>query len=82
MKENTKAEELVKKWLEENGYDYEVKTYSPGETAHDGRERSRDTISVPAEVENVELFMEQFIQSFKEINEVTELRKQVRSLFF
>jgi hypothetical protein len=25
-----KAEEAVKKWLEENGYDYEVGTYMPG----------------------------------------------------
>lgn len=77
MKENAKAEELVKKWLEENGYDYEVKTYSSGEIASDVGERSRDIISIPAEVENVELFMEQFIQSFKGINGVTELRKQV-----
>lgn len=25
-----KVEEAVKKWLEENGYDYEVRMYMPG----------------------------------------------------
>ena len=77
MKENTKVVEQIKRWLEENGYDYDVKTYTPGEATCDGVEKNRDTISVPAEVEDAELFMEQFIQSFKEMNKVTELRKQV-----
>ena len=77
MNNNTKVEELVKKWLEDKGFDYDIKTYMPGEVTCDGEGRSKDTISVPVEVENIELFMEQFIKSFKEINEMTTLRKQV-----
>ena len=77
MEENTKVVERVKRWLEENGYDYNVGTYTPSETACDDREKNGDTISVPTEVEDVELFMEQFIKSFEEIHELSTLRKQV-----
>ena len=77
MEENTKVVERVKSWLEENGYDYNVKTHTPGEAACIGGEKNSDTISVPAEVEDVELFMEQFIKSFEEIHELSTLRKQV-----
>lgn len=77
MKENTKVEERVKRWLEENRYNYNVKTYTPGKAICDGGEKNRDTISVPVEVEDVELFMEQFIKSFEEIKEISTLRKQV-----
>ena len=77
MEENTKVVERVKRWLEENGYDYNVKTYTPGEAACIDVEKNSDTISVPAEVEDVELFMEQFIKSFEEIHELSTLRKQV-----
>ena len=75
MEENTKVAERVKRWLEENGYDYNVKTYTPGEAAGIGGEKNSDTISVPAEVEDVELFMEQFIRSFEEIHGVIDIEK-------
>ena len=48
MEENAKVVERVKRWLEENGYDYNVKTYTPGEVACIGVEKNSDTISLPA----------------------------------
>ena len=77
MEKSANVVERVKGWLEENGYDYNVKTYVPGGDASCGVEKDRDTISVPAEVEDVELFMEQFIKSFKGINEISTSRKQI-----
>lgn len=69
-----KAEEAVKRWLEENGYDYEVRTYMPGDDMQECVRKDKDTISVPAGVEDVDTFMEQFVKSFKEINGITELK--------
>lgn len=74
MEKNRKAEEAVKKWLEENGYDYEVRTYMPGDDMQECVRMDKDTISVPAGVEDVDTFMEQFVKSFKEINGITELK--------
>ena len=75
MEKNRKAEEAVKKWLEENGYDYEVRTYLPGEDAEKRVKKDKDTISIPADVEDVDRFMEQFVKSFGEIQGITELKK-------
>lgn len=69
-----KAEEAVKKWLEENGYDYEVRTYMPGGDTEKCVRKDKDTISIPAGVEDVDTFMEQFVKSFEEINGITELK--------
>lgn len=76
MGKNLKAEEAVKKWLEENGHDYEVRTYVPDGTAGNCVRKDKDTISIPAYVKDVEAFMEQFVKSFHEINVLTELKKQ------
>lgn len=75
MQKNRKAEEAVKNWLEENGYDYEVRTYLPGEDAEERVKKDKDTISIPAGVEDVDGFMEQFVKSFREIQGITELKK-------
>ncbi len=72
---NRKAEEAVKNWLEENGYDYEVRTYLPGEDAEERVKKDTDTISIPAGVEDVDGFMEQFVKSFGEIHGITELKR-------
>lgn len=74
MEKNAKAEEAVKKWLEENGYDYEVRTYIPGDDMQECVRKDKDTISVPAGVEDVDTFMEQFVKSFEEINGITEMK--------
>ena len=75
MEKNRKAEEAVKEWLEENGYDYEVKTYLPGRDAGECVRKNKDIISIPAGVEDVDGFMEQFVKSFGEINGITELKR-------
>lgn len=75
MEKNRKAEEAVKEWLEENGYDYEVKTYLPGGDAGECVRKNKDIISIPAGVEDVDEFMEQFVKSFWEINGITELKR-------
>lgn len=67
--------ETVEKWLAEKGYDYAVRTYLPGE-AGGGVKKEKDTISIPANVENVEEFMEQFIKSFDEINRLAESKNK------
>lgn len=41
MERNQSVEAIVRKWLGENGYDYEVRTYQPGETAGDCVERDK-----------------------------------------
>lgn len=63
--------EAVEKWLVERRYDYAVRTYLPGEAGVCVK-KEKDTISIPANVENVEEFMEQFIKSFDEINRLAE----------
>lgn len=70
-----KAEEAVKRWLQENGYDYEVRTYMPGGDTEKCVRKDKDTISIPAGVEDVDAFMEQFVKSFGEINGITELKR-------
>lgn len=67
--------EAVKKWLAENGYDYAVRAYLPGE-AGKGVKKEKDTISVPAKVESVETFMEQFAKTFDDINMLTESKSK------
>lgn len=52
MEKNRKAEEAVKKWLEENGYDYEVRTFMPGGDTKKRVRKDKDTISIPAGVED------------------------------
>ncbi len=75
MEKNKKAEETVKEWLKENGYDYEVRTYLQGGAVGECVRKDKDIISIPAEVEDVERFMEQFVKSFEDINGITELKK-------
>lgn len=75
MEDKMKAEEAVKRWLQENGYDYEVRTYMPGGDTEKCVRKDKDTISIPAGVEDVDAFMEQFVKSFGEINGITELKR-------
>lgn len=70
-----KAEEAVKQWLKENGHDYEVRMYLPGGSAGESVRKDKDIISIPAEVEDVDGFMERFVKSFEEIKGITELKK-------
>jgi len=67
------AEEAVKEWLAEKGYDYEVRTYMPGENGENQVRKEKNTISIPAGVKDVEAFMGQFVQSFESIDGITEL---------
>ena len=69
-----KAEEAVKEWLAERGYDYEVRIYVPDASGTDPIKKEKDTISIPAGVEDVESFMEQFAKTFEQINGITELK--------
>lgn len=69
-----KAEEAVKEWLAERGYDYEVRTYVPDAFGTDPIKKEKDTISIPAGVEDVESFMEQFVKTFEQINGITEIK--------
>jgi len=71
---NIKVEEAVKKWLSERGYEYEVRTYVSDEPGAVAVKKEKDTISIPAEVEDVEAFMEQFAKTFEQIHEITELK--------
>jgi len=73
-----KAEAAVRKWLSERGYDYEVRTYMPDGTGKGTVKREKDIISVPAGVEDVELFMEQFEESFAQIKGITELKNSCK----
>lgn len=77
MENNVKVEDLVRKWLKENGYDYEVRTYKPEEPAENNREKNKDTISVPSTVEDTDAFMKEFVKSFKEAHEVTKLKNSI-----
>ena len=45
------AEEAVKEWLSERGYEYEVRTYTPGGTDAGAVRKEKDTISIPAMTE-------------------------------
>lgn len=67
--------ETLEKWLAEKGYDYAVRIYLPGEAGVCVK-KEKDTISIPANVENVEEFMEQFIKSFDEINMLAESKNK------
>ncbi len=69
-----KAEEVVKEWLAARGYDYEVRTYAPDASGTDPIKKEKDIISIPAGVEDVESFMEQFVNTFEQINGITELK--------
>ncbi len=41
------AEEAVKEWLSERGYDYEVRTYVPGGSGETLIRKDKDMISIP-----------------------------------
>lgn len=70
----SKAEEAVKEWLAERGYDYEVRTYEPDASGTAPVKKEKDIISIPAGVEDVESFMKQFVKTFEQINGITELK--------
>lgn len=69
------AEEAVKEWLSERGYEYEVRTYMPGGADGGPVRKEKDTISIPAVVEDVEAFMEQFAKTFESIDGITGLKR-------
>ena len=74
MERNQSIEERVREWLNENGYDYEVRTYQPGESVESSIGKEKETISIPAVVEDEDSFMEQFVVSFKKAHEITTLK--------
>ena len=76
MEGKQSVEARVRKWLGENGYEYEVRTYQPGEDPGDCMERDKETISVPSSVEDEEAFMKEFVESFEKIHGITALRKR------
>ena len=77
MERNQSVEVRVRKWLSENGYDYDVRTYQPGEDPGGFSERGRETITIPALVEDAEAFMKQFVESFEKAHGITVLKKRV-----
>ena len=79
MERKQSIEARVRKWLRENGYDYDVRTYQPGEAPGDFDERGRETITVPASVEDAEAFMEQFVESFEKVHEITVLKNRAEA---
>lgn len=76
MEGKQSVEARVRKWLSENGYDYDVRTYQPGEAPGDFSEGVRETITVPAMVEDAEAFMKQFVESFEKAHEITVLKNR------
>ncbi len=77
MEGKQSVEARVRKWLNENGYDHDVRTYQPGEAAGGCVERNKETITVPSSVENAETFMKQFVESFEKAHGITVLKKRV-----
>lgn len=75
--EKKNVKEAVREWLAERGYDYEVRTYMPDGAEENRIKKEKNTISIPAGVEDIEVFMEQFVRSFDSINKISELNKQV-----
>lgn len=80
MERNQSVENRVREWLSENGYDYEVRTYQPGEDPGEYEARDKETISVPSSVEDVEAFMKQFVKSFEQAHEITVLKKRAEGI--
>lgn len=76
MEGKQSVEARVRKWLSENGYDYDVRTYQPGEAPGGFSERGRETITVPAMVEDADAFMKQFVESFEKAHEITVLKNR------
>lgn len=76
MERTRSVEDRVREWLGENGYDYEVRTYQPGEDSGKCVAGDKETISVPSSVEDVEAFMKQFVESFEQAHEITVLKKR------
>ena len=76
MERNQSIEDKVREWLSRNGYDYEVRTYQSGEAPGDCAERDKETISVPASVEDAEAFMKQFVESFEKAHGITVLKNR------
>lgn len=77
MERNRSVEDRVREWLSENGYNYEVRTYQPGEDPGEYEARDKETISVPSSVEDVKAFMKQFVESFEKAHEITVLKNRV-----
>lgn len=75
--EKKNVEEAVREWLAERGYDYEVRTYMADGAGADQIKKEKNTISIPAGVKDVEVFMEQFVRSFESINKINELNQQM-----
>lgn len=78
MERSRSVENRVREWLNGNGYDYEVRTYQPGEAPENRVAGDKETISVPSSVEDVEAFMEQFVESFEKAHEITLLKERAK----
>lgn len=76
MERNQSVEDRVREWLGRNGYDYEVRTYQPGEVPGDCAERDKETISVPVSIEDAEAFMKQFVESFEKAHGIAVLKNR------
>lgn len=79
MERKQSIEARVRKWLSENGYNYDVRTYQPGGAPGDFEERGKEIITVPASVEDVEAFMKQFVESFEKAHEITVLKNRAEA---
>lgn len=80
MERSQSVENRVREWLSENGYDYEVRTYRPGEDPGECVAGDKETISVPSSVEDVEAFMKKFVESFEKAHEITVLKKRAEGI--
>lgn len=76
MERSQSVKERVREWLDKNGYDYEVRTYQPGEPIGESAGKDKETITVPAVVEDADSFMKQFVESFEEVHGITTLKKK------
>ena len=80
MERNQSVEERVREWLSEHGYDYVVRTYQPGETVMECAGTDKETISIPAVVEDADSFMKQFVEFFKEAHAIASLKKEAEGV--
>ncbi len=78
MERKQSVEDRVREWLNENGYDYEVRTYQLGEAPENRVSGDKEIISVPSSVEVVDAFMKQFVESFEKAHEITVLKESSR----
>lgn len=78
MREKTKNERYVEKWLKDNGFNFELlKQYNSKTVWSIRKEDVSDNFELPSGVEDIKAYMSMYKKTFEMKRETNELRKKL-----